>query len=163
MGLKTIKGLSKDFAIWIIENRPFITFEDFILRLPHQYRKKEQLLPLIQLGLFDEIESNRKKIVENLENLFVFAEAFVGHFLRRKPIVGSMDDYSNIEKYNMEQEIIGLGISPHPLIQLRKQSSQRLTDIVDLETESKATVLVQIQSVRVIRTKKLGSRWSFYR
>ncbi|HFI0250113.1 TPA: DNA polymerase III subunit alpha [Streptococcus suis] len=161
MGLKTIKGLSKDFAIWIIENRPFITFEDFILRLPHQYRKKEQLLPLIQLGLFDEIESNRKKIVENLENLFVFAEAFGTFFAEEAYSWKHVDDYSNIEKYNMEQEIIGLGISPHPLIQLRKQSSQRLTDIVDLETESKATVLVQIQSVRVIRTKKTGEQMAF--
>lgn len=161
MGLKTIKGLSRDFAIWIIENRPFITFEDFILRLPHQYRKKEQLLPLIQLGLFDEIESNRKKIVENLENLFVFAEAFGTFFAEEAYSWKHVDDYSNIEKYNMEQEIIGLGISPHPLIQLQKESSRRLTDIVDLETESKATVLVQIQSVRVIRTKKTGEQMAF--
>ncbi|MGK0627957.1 hypothetical protein, partial [Enterococcus faecalis] len=91
----------------------------------------------------------------------VFAEAFGTFFAEEAYSWKHVDDYSNIEKYNMEQEIIGLGISPHPLIQLRKQSSQRLTDIADLETESKATVLVQIQSVRVIRTKKTGEQMAF--
>ncbi|MGQ7353761.1 DNA polymerase III subunit alpha [Streptococcus suis] len=161
MGLKTIKGLSKDFAIWILENRPFKTVEDFILRLPTQFRKKEQFLPLIQLGLFDELETNRKKIIENLENLFVFAEAFGTFFAEEAYSWKDVDDYSDIEKYTMEQEIVGVGISPHPLIALRKHSTHQLTEIADLVVGNKETVLVQIQSVRIIRTKKTGEQMAF--
>ncbi|NQK94347.1 DNA polymerase III subunit alpha [Streptococcus suis] len=161
MGLKTVKGLSKDFAIWILENRPFKTVEDFILRLSTQFRKKEQLLPLIQLGLFDEFETNRKKIIENLENLFVFAEAFGTFFAEEAYSWKDVDDYSDIEKYMMEQEIVGVGISPHPLIALRKHSTHQLTEIADLVVGNKETVLVQIQSVRIIRTKKTGEQMAF--
>ena len=34
LGLKTIKGMPRDFAYWIIEHRPFSSVEDFITRLP---------------------------------------------------------------------------------------------------------------------------------
>lgn len=87
LGLKTLKGLPKDFALWILDQRPYKSVEDFVLKLPDNYKKKDLLLPLIHIGLFDEFEPNRKKIIENLDNLFVFAEAF-GTFLRRKTIAG---------------------------------------------------------------------------
>lgn len=57
----------------------------------------------------------------------------------------------------MEQEIVGVGISPHPLIALRKHSTHRLTEIADLVVGNKETVLVQIQTVRIIRTKNWGA------
>ena len=37
--MKNIKGLPRDLAYWIIDNRPFESVEDFILRLPNQYHK----------------------------------------------------------------------------------------------------------------------------
>ena len=39
LGLKSIKGLSKDLALWIIENRPYSNIEDFIAKLPENYLK----------------------------------------------------------------------------------------------------------------------------
>ena len=74
LGMKNIKGLPKDLAYWIIENRPFVSIEDFILRLPMQYHKLPLLTPLVELGLFDGFEKNRKKVLQNLPNLFVFAD-----------------------------------------------------------------------------------------
>ena len=54
--MKNIKGLLRDLAYWIIDNRPFESVEDFILRLPNQYHKLPLLTPLVELGLFDIFE-----------------------------------------------------------------------------------------------------------
>lgn len=161
LGLKNIKGLPRDLSMWVIENRPFKGVEDFVLKLPDQYKKADLLQPLIQLGLFDSFGKNRATILENLENLFVFAEAFGTFFAEEEYSWAEVADYSDSEKFYMEQAIIGVGISPHPLVKLSQRSSREFTAIADLTEESKATVLVQIQQIRSIRTKKTGEQMAF--
>ena len=161
MGLKNIKGLPRDFAFWIVEARPFKSVEDFILKLPVQYKKADLLTPLIQLGLFDLFEKNRQKIVVNLENLFVFADAFGSFFAEEEYSWAEAEDYSDSEKYNLEQSIIGVGISPHPLVKISKEARKDYVNLSDLVEGQKATVLVQIQSIRTIRTKKTGEQMAF--
>ena len=161
MGLKNIKGFPRDFAFWVVEERPFKSVEDFILRLPPQYKKVELLTPLIQLGLFDIFEKNRRKIIHNLDNLFVFAEAFGSFFAEEEYSWTEAEDYSDSEKYDLEQSIIGVGISPHPLLKISREARQDYVDLADLVEGQKATVLVQIQSIRTIRTKKTGEQMAF--
>lgn len=161
MGLKNIKGISRDFAFWIVEERPFKSVEDFILKLPDQYKKIELLTPLIQLGLFDIFERNRQKIVSNLDNLFVFADAFGSFFAEEEYSWTEAEDYSDSEKYDLEQSIIGVGISPHPLIKISMESQRDYTALSDLLEGQKVTVLVQIQQIRTIRTKKTGEQMAF--
>ena len=161
MGLKNIKGFPRDFAFWIVEERPFKSVEDFILRLPAQYKKVELLTPLIQIGLFDSFEKNRQKIISNLDNLFVFADAFGSFFAEEEYSWTEAEDYSDSEKYNLEQSIIGVGISPHPLIKMSKEASKDFVALTDLVEGQKVTVLVQIDSFRTIRTKKTGEQMAF--
>ncbi|RRD32484.1 DNA polymerase III subunit alpha [Streptococcus minor] len=161
MGLKNIKGFPREFAFWIVEERPFKSVEDFILRLPRQYKKKELLTPLIQLGLFDIFDKNRHKIISNLENLFVFADAFGSFFAEEEYSWIEAEDYSDSEKYNLEQSIIGVGISPHPLLKIRRDARRPYQELTDLVEGQKVTILVQIQSIRTIRTKKTGEQMAF--
>ncbi|MDN8986025.1 hypothetical protein Q0P28_14045, partial [Staphylococcus aureus] len=86
---------------------PFKSVEDFILKLPSQYKKAETLTPLIQLGLFDSFDKNRQKIIHNLDNLFVFADAFGSFFAEEEYSWMEVEDYSDSEKYELEQSIIG--------------------------------------------------------
>lgn len=161
LGLKTLKGLPKDFALWILDQRPYKSVEDFVLKLPDNYKKKELLLPLIQIGLFDEFESNRKKILENLDNLFVFAEAFGTFFAEENYSWTEAEDFSEAEKFELEQGLLGVGISPHPLVKICRESKRSLTDLADLVAASRVTILAQIQSIRLIRTKKTGEQMAF--
>ncbi|MDG3132446.1 DNA polymerase III subunit alpha [Streptococcus suis] len=161
LGLKTIKGLSKDVAFWIMENRPYHSIEDFIVRLPDQFKKIDILSPLIQLGLFDELETNRKKILENLEHLFVFADALGSFFAEETYSWIEVEDYSDSEKFAMEQSLIGVGISPHPLLRVRQEADRPFVELRDLVAGSRATVLIQLQSIRIIRTKKTGEQMAF--
>nr|WP_209551403.1 DNA polymerase III subunit alpha [Streptococcus panodentis] len=163
LGLKNIKGLPRDLAFWILEERkqaPFSGVEDFILRLPQNYHKVQLLTPLVQLGLFDSFEPNRQKILANLPNLFVFADELGSLFADSSYSWTEAEDFSEAEKFELEQSIIGAGLSDHPLIRLAKQSAQPFSWIGELTENSRATILAEVQSIKVIRTKK-GENMAF--
>lgn len=153
LGLKNIKGLPRDFAYWIIENRPFTNVEDFIMKLPTQYHKIQLITPLVQVGLFDVFEKNRQKILQNLPNLFVFADELGSLFADTNYSWTEAEDYTEAEKFELEKEIIGVGLSEHPLAKLAKTATQSFTPIQELVENNHATILGEILSIRVIRTK----------
>ena len=160
LGLKSIKGMPRDFAYWVIENRPFSSVEDFITRLPKNYQKESLLTPLVEVGLFDNFEKNRQKILTNLPTLFIFVEELGSLFADSSYSWTEADDYTEIEKFQKEQEWLGVGISQHPLVALAKKAIYPITSLSDLSEGQTATVLVEIQSIRVIRTKK-GENMAF--
>ena len=163
LGLKNIKGLPRDFAFWIIEERqknPFSSVEDFILRLPQSYHKLPLLSPLVQLGLFDVFEPNRQKILLNLPNLFVFADELGSLFADTSYSWMDAEDFTAAEKFEQEQALIGIGLSDHPLISLAKKAHHPFVWIEELAENSKATILVEVQSIKVIRTKN-GENMAF--
>ena len=160
LGLKSIKGMPRDFAYWIIENRPFSSVEDFVTRLPKNYQKESLLTPLVEVGLFDNFEKNRQKILTNLPTLFIFVEELGSLFADSSYSWTEADDYTEIEKFQKEQEWLGVGISQHPLVALAKKAIYPITSLSDLSEGQTATVLVEILSIRVIRTKK-GENMAF--
>lgn len=164
LGLKTIKGFPRDFALWIIEDRKengkYVSIEDFLTRIPKKYQKVEVLTPLVNIGLFDIFETNRQKIIGNLSNLFTFVNELGSLFAESSYSWVDYDDYSQIDRYNMEQELLGVGLSPHPLHLAQKMATHPYQPISDLTVNIKATVLVQLESIRIIRTKK-GDQMAF--
>lgn len=160
LGLKNIKGLPRDLAYWIIEERPFTGIEDFLLRLPSQYRKESSLIPLIQIGLFDSFEPNRQKIISNLSNLFIFVEELGSLFADSSYSWTETEDYSQAEKFELEQSILGVGLSDHPLMTIAKATTESFSWIGDLAENSRAKILAQVQSIKVIRTKN-GENMAF--
>ena len=164
LGLKTIKGFPRDFALWIIEDRKengkYVSIEEFLTRIPKKYQKVEVLTPLVHIGLFDIFETNRQKIIGNLSNLFTFVNELGSLFAESSYSWVDYDDYSQIDRYNMEQELLGVGLSPHPLHLAQKMATHPYQPISDLTVNSKATVLVQLESIRIIRTKK-GDQMAF--
>lgn len=164
LGLKTIKGFPRDFALWIIEDRKengkYVSIEDFLTRIPKKYQKVEVLTPIVHIGLFDIFDTNRQKIIGNLSNLFTFVNELGSLFAESSYSWVDYDDYSQIDRYNMEQELLGVGLSPHPLHLAQKMATHPYQPISDLTVNSKATVLVQLESIRIIRTKK-GDQMAF--
>ena len=160
LGLKSIKGMSRDFAYWILENRPFISVEDFVTHLPKNYQKLSLLTPLVEIGLFDSFEKNRQKILSNLPTLFIFVEELGSLFADNSYNWLESEDFTQVEKFRKEQEWLGVGISPHPLLILAKNPLYPIVSLSELFEGQAATVLVEIQSIRVIRTKK-GENMAF--
>ena len=160
LGLKSIKGMPREFAYWIIEHRPFSSVEDFITRLPKNYQKISLLTPLVEVGLFDGFDKNRQKILTNLPTLFIFVEELGSLFADSSYSWTDTEDFSNIEKFQKEQDWLGVGISQHPLLVLAKNPLYPIVSLSELSEGQTATVLVEIQSIRVIRTKK-GENMAF--
>ena len=160
LGLKSIKGMPRDFAYWILENRPFSSVEDFVTRLPKNYQKLSLLTPLVEIGLFDSFEKNRQKILSNLPTLFIFVEELGSLFADNSYNWLESEDFTQVEKFRKEQEWLGVGISPHPLVQLSKNPLYPITSLRELSEGQATTVLVEIQAIRVIRTKK-GENMAF--
>lgn len=160
LGLRNIKSLPHDMAFWIIENRPFQHVEDFLTRLPKNYQKADLVVPLIQIGAFDSFDKNRRKIESNLENLLIFVNELGSLFADSSYNWVDSPDYTSIEKYQMEQELLGVGLSPHPLLEIAKQASQDFIPLDSLEENLQAKILVQLTGMRVIRTKS-GQQMAF--
>lgn len=161
LGLKNIKGLPRELAYWIIEQRPFSGIEDFLTRLPEQFQKTELILPMIRVGLFDSFEKNRRKIEVNLEHLMLFVKELGSLFAESSYHWIESKDYSNAEKYHQEAAILGTGISPHPLKELMAMSSRAFEKIEQLTPNQTVTVLGQITAIRIIRTKSSGQQMAF--
>ncbi|EHI69926.1 DNA polymerase III subunit alpha [Streptococcus ictaluri] len=161
MGLKNVKGLPRDFAYWIIENRPFKSIEDFLTRTPLKYQKASFIEPLVNIGLFDNFEKNRKKIIGNLEELLVFVNELGSLFADSSFNWSEVEDYSPTEKYYLEQELLGVGVSKHPLTAIAERNKDSFTPIVKLVKDSQAKVLVQLETIKIIRTKTSGQQMAF--
>ncbi|MGT2743932.1 DNA polymerase III subunit alpha [Streptococcus phocae subsp. phocae] len=161
LGLKNLKGFPREFAYWIIENRPFNSIEDFLARIPEKYQKTDYLSPLIKIGLFDSFEKNRKKILDNLDALLVFTNELGTLFSDSSFSWSESDDYTDSEKYYFEQELIGVGLGKHPLLEVAAHSQLPFTSIASLVADSEARVLIQLDAIRVIRTKSTGQQMAF--
>ncbi|MDQ0221724.1 DNA polymerase III subunit alpha [Streptococcus moroccensis] len=158
LGLKNIKGLPKDFSHWIIDHRPFASIEDFVHRLPEPYAKPALIEPLIKIGLFDQFERNRQKVLVNYQGLREHHKLGQANLFEDNPDMAygwtDVADFSEIEKFHQEQEVMGIGLSPHPLVKLAKQAVYPITPIRDLVAEEQGQIMVEVLDIRQIRTKK---------
>lgn len=161
LGLKNLRALPRDLCYWIIDHRPFSSIEDFLTKLPENYQKKELITPLVEVGAFDNFEKNRRKIIENLEPLFIFVNELGSLFAENSYNWIEVEDFPNTEKYRQEQGLLGVGISPHPLLEIAKNSSVAFTALADLHENTEATILVELSKIRVIRTKTKGEQMAF--
>lgn len=161
MGLRNLKAVPRDMAYWIIENRPFKSIESFLMALPIKYQKKELIEPLVAIGLFDTFEKNRKKVMTNIDGLLLFVAELGSLFADSSFNWVDSDDYSNTEKYQLEESYIGIGLSPHPLLEIAERTREPFIPISKLVKETNATLLVQIEKVRIIRTKSNGQQMAF--
>ncbi|TWT12166.1 DNA polymerase III subunit alpha [Streptococcus sp. sy004] len=161
LGLKRIKGLGQDLSQWLYANRPFTSVEDFLMRLPESYHKIDLLETITKAGLFDDLEPNRQKILQNLPSLLNFVTQLGSLFAQSSYHWTEANDFSSQEKYEMEQEILGVGVSPHPVFQILREQAGHYIPFDDLVNETTVTVLGQIESIREIRTKTTGQLMAF--
>ncbi len=157
LGLAHVQGISRDLAKWIVENQSYKNLADFVEKLPNNFHKKESILPLIQIGAFDYADSNRGKLAYNLAdhaNLLnyysddIFMASSGGGFAYHEA-----EDYSETEKYDFEKNLLGIGVTPHPLQSLAQRFSGNFTPIANLVKNSRMTILVEINYILTHRTK----------
>jgi DNA polymerase III, alpha subunit len=134
-GLSALKHVGEKPAMNIVEERnkngPYKSLIDFLLRVDLSLVIKRVVESLILAGAFDSIEPNRKKLFVNLEQIISYVNKNKSLKVKEKqnplftddfhvqniqvPNLQDVDDFSEIEKFKKEKEIIGFYLSGHPL------------------------------------------------
>lgn len=156
LGLANVRTVPRDMAFWIVENRPFADLSELVKKLPQNFQKQEYLLPLIQIGAFDDQEKNRGKLAKNLPTLIDYTQNIQLDLFGDSALKFSYqeaEDYLQSEKYEFEKHFMGVGITPHPLQTLALKLKGHFTYIQDLQKNKRAVILVELLSIRTHRTK----------
>ena len=74
LGLANVRTIPRDMAFWIVEHRPFNDLADLVKRLPQNFQREDYLLPLVQIGAFDDQDMNRGKLAQNLSTLIDYSQ-----------------------------------------------------------------------------------------
>lgn len=167
-GLDAIKGMRRDFVSDILTTRkeqgPFKSLDQFLLRIESRWLKIEYIAPLIFIGAFDELHSNRRELADGLEGKIQNVQYSGGSMslldvmsLKERP----SEDYSLAERLNYEEQYLGLYVSGHPTENYPKLLKQKdLQPISELSVGSHGKILFYLKDVREIRTKK-GEQMAF--
>lgn len=135
-GLLAVKRVGQGFVSSIIEERKngkYKSLENFIIRIQKREINKHAILSLIQSGAFDKIESTRKEMIQNYENILKKCQNNRSEAKGQLSLFKSDDtnlynlnsinhvkpkeieEYSDDELIKMEKESIGVYLSSHPL------------------------------------------------
>ena len=158
MGLSNIKGIDHKIATVIIEERQasgrYTSVEDFVERLPLDYRRERLLIPLIEAGCFDELNKNRRYLIENLDALIINAN--YAHDERLKQVFKTEFErcapFSLEEQLEKEKDRIGAYIATRPMDEVKKVERALATYPI-IDNQASIRSFVMINQIREIKTK----------
>ena len=163
-GLTAIKGVRRDFIADLLQERDsngsFKDIRDLIHRLPDKWQKEEVLTPLIYAGALDGLGYNRAEMIESLPNLLSGIELLATlPGLSGDPSLQSSishrQEYPLTTRLAKENELLGVYLSGHPVSQYRQLASRlRAGRVADLRPNQRVTLILFINRVKVIHTKK---------
>ncbi len=182
--LGAIKGVSAAAMEGIVQERQkngaFKSISDFCHRIDIKFINRKQLEQLIKSGAFDDLEKNRNKLFENIENILKHISAstetktsaqtslFGAEELSSEIKLKDVPDWPNLEKLRMEADAIGFYLSAHPL-DAYKESIEKLglknchQVISNVKTGDsiKASVAVCVESLSKRISKTSGNKYAF--
>lgn len=167
-GFSQVKGLRKDFIQAIVKERQvngdYKNLENFLWRLDNQLLKEEALKNLIFSGAFDLFNSNRNSLLNQLDKYLqtiVLANGNLDLFKDMIPRVEEVKDFSLEERLQQEVKVTGYYFSNHPVENyLESYKDYSIKEVANLNEQEVANILVYIQEIKTIRTKK-GESMSF--
>lgn len=167
-GFSSLKGIRRDFIQNIIDERKargaYRTFDQFLLRLSGKWLKKEMIEPLIAIGAFDELSSNRRQLMGDLDSKIqniVYSGGSEDLFKTLELKEVEVADYTLEEKLELEEQYLGVYLSGHPTEEFKKaRLAKQVMMISDVAQGKQARLLVYVKDIRVIRTKK-GEQMAF--
>lgn len=169
-GLANIKGMRRDFATAIIQERTdngdFRNLPEFLNRMPNQWRKADPVKELILAGCFDGLGYNRKEMVTALPDLISGADLGLNHLdlgdASLDTTIQKTPEFSLSERLQQEQDALGVYLSGHPTDQYQQLASKiQATNIRDLRANERVTLIVYVMKIKRIMTRKNPRRMAF--
>lgn len=156
--LSIIRNVGSNITNMILREREkglFTNLIDFTKRMYSQSVNRKVLESLIKASCFDKIDSNKKTLINNLDNIVNYVELSQDNGLIEvpEPIIDEFDDYNKQEKIYQEFEILGFYLSEHPVSRYKKQadySTLRIPDLVNKYVE----LVLEVNKIKEVITKK---------
>ena len=115
---------------------------------------------LIKSGAFDSYNINRKSLMESLSSLINYAELKLNYFSEDiKPVIVSYKDYTELEKLEMEKDLLGFYLSSYPTSIYKKDGFIEVKDL-NKYINKEVTIVLYINRVKEIITKN-GEKMAF--
>ncbi|MDH6365256.1 DNA polymerase-3 subunit alpha [Enterococcus sp. PF1-24] len=167
-GFSSLKGIRRDFIKEIIDERqaegPYRSFDQFLIRIHNRWLKRENIEPLIAIGVFDELTPNRRQLMLDLDGK-IQNVLYSGGSMDLLDIMTlkseEMADYALEERLALEEQYLGVYLSGHPSESYPKlRRTKQVATVADLLKGEKTKLLLYIKDIREIRTKK-GEQMAF--
>ena len=182
--LGAIKGVSASAMQGIVSEREknghFKSISDFCHRIDIKFINRKQLEQLIKAGAFDDLDSNRKKLFENIDNILKHISAstetktsaqtslFGTEELSSEIKLRDCPDWVNLERLRMEAEAIGFYLSAHPLDAYKEsieklglKNCNQLMSGIELGDSIKARIAACVESFQKRIAKTSGNKYAF--
>lgn len=167
-GFSSLKGMRRDFIQNILDERKlglFKSLDQFLLRIDRKWLKEDNILPLIAIGAFDELNPNRKQLQMDLPKMITNIQVSAGSIDllegELKLTENKVADYTLEEKLEQEEQYLGVYLSGHPTEEFKKtRLAKQVMLVSDVLEKQTARLLIYVKDVRVIRTKK-GEQMAF--
>jgi len=184
-GLSAIKNVGEAAISSILEERlknPFLSLEDFCMRLSGAAINKKTLESLIKAGAMDafgkrsvlfasyqEIVERANKLKkqqqEGQASLFGDAEEDFTVSKHAASLYSEIEDFSDVEKLAFEKELLGIYISSHPqseYIEVLKKLVTHELELVEEQTDGTLVIIGGfINSIRRVFTKRTNAEMAF--
>jgi DNA polymerase-3 subunit alpha len=145
-GFKIIKGCGKDEVQKLIDCRPFDSLEDFLQKVIKQKITKRVIEPIIQLGVLDFWNINRKSILSYYYQLREKKK-------KDNPTFKIEEDYFDSEKTSFETKYLGFYLREHPITKYNEiLTKYKVTKVGQADAMTK-TVAGILQNILVRKTK----------
>lgn len=171
-GLQGIKGVSYSFIQKLIQLRTsgtsnWVNLFEFAANITAVHFTRKNIEPLIKAGALDEFQQGRSTLLATLDAAVKYAE-LVSPTEESDLFHGSISSFGNpkyikvdslplMMKLQFEKEVLGQYFSEHPTISVKKNISDAITPIWDVQESIRDTavkVVGLIQEIKRIRTKK---------
>ncbi len=162
--LSIIKSISINICSQIEQERNkglFKSFYDFMFRCYHGSINKRVIISLIECGVFDEFNINKKQMILNIDEVINYTQLCkdLNLVLDNPPVFENTHDYDNKELIEIELNNYGFYLSFHPVTKYDRSNVIKLNEFKKYFDKTITTILF-VENIKSISTKN-NERMSF--
>ena len=159
VGLSGIKNVGGEAIERIIENRPYVSYQDFINRSDLSKINKRVCHSLISVGCFDELGINRASLLavyDEVSKKNDSSEKQMTLFGGEAGVVEypDLEDLSLKERLDLEEELLGVCVSGHAVDAFAESKNGEFVEFDKLKDDVEADVFGLVKRFSKIVTKK---------
>lgn len=166
-GFSGVKGVSESSAEIIIKERDsggrFTSVQDAVSRcVMAGITKKDVFINLAMAGAFDDLEPNRRKVIESIPGMLTDGRKMVNHGMDLFSLAGQgaedtfemvdVEDYPYVDRLRLEADMIGMYLTGHPMDRIGGSTG---LDNVSIKSLS---ALKKRQKVKVVAAVSMESK-----